>query len=238
MKATSAIALISIVASGCSPLAPRPDKSRFFILSPISSGPATGTVAGVAGNSNLTLGVGPIYFPGYLRRPEVVTLASANQVDVSADDRWAEPLDKNFERVVTENLTELLDTRRTEKYPWPRSVHVDYQIVIDVQRFDTNGNKSQLIARWIIKDGETGRDLFASESEASSPVTGAGTGVSQALSGDLATMSREIAAQLVRLELQHPPTQPAKGQQAIKPLSSTRLSLSPPPTYSITARSG
>ena len=211
MKTACAHVLISIfVTSGCSPLAPQPDHSKLFILSPISSSSQINTATSTNTNpSNLILGVGPIYFPGYLRRPEVVTLASPNQVNISPEDRWAEPLDKNFERVVTENLTQILNTRKIEKYPWPRSVHVDYQIVIDVQRFDTNTNKeSQLTARWIIKDGETGQDLYASESHASSPLDASDGGASRALSADVASMSRDIAAQVAQLKPEHLPTEP------------------------------
>ncbi len=184
--------------SGCSPLAPQPDRSKFFILTPISDDAATvATQVPAASSSQLTLGVGPIYFPAYLRRPEIVTLASPNQIDLSAEKRWGEPLDKNFERVITENLTQLLGTQRVEKYPWSRNVHVDFQIVIDVQRFDTSSDGlSHLTARWIIKDGATAKDLFASETSSSLPVGPGDTGASAALSQDLAILSRAIASRL------------------------------------------
>ena len=66
-----------LFAAGCSPLAPRPDQSKFFILTPLSdgSGPAE-TPASSNADSPLTIGVGPIDFPDYLRRLEVVTRES------------------------------------------------------------------------------------------------------------------------------------------------------------------
>src|SRR5215469_885734 len=102
---------------GCSPLAPQPDRSKFFILSPVAAGVMPASTGG-ASTSQLTLGVGPISFPDYLRRPEIVTLNSPNQIDLSSEKRWGEPLDKDFSRVLTENLTRLLNTQKVEKYPW------------------------------------------------------------------------------------------------------------------------
>lgn len=189
------------VAAGCSPFAPQPDRSKFFILTPLddSSTPAS-RPAGVTTNAPLTIGVGPIDFPDYLRRLEVVTRTSPNQLDLSAEKRWGEPLDKNFARVFSENVSKLLNTQRIEKYPWPVRTRVDYQITIDVQRFETTADgQSELIARWIIKDGATGKDLYASETTASAPVGPGETGASAALSSDLATLSREVAAQVIEL---------------------------------------
>ncbi|MDO8433629.1 MAG: PqiC family protein [Candidatus Binatus sp.] len=202
------IAIVAMVAAaGCSPiLAPQPDKSTFFILSPVSSG-VTVNASGpppVNRDSQLTLGVGPIDFPVYLSRLQVVTRTSPNQIVLAQERRWGEPLDKNFARVFSENLSLLMNTQRIEKYPWPHKTQVDYQIAMDVQRFETSTDgQSQLIARWVIKDGATGKDLYASETVASSPVSTGDAGASAALSNDLATLSREIAARIVYLRAMH-----------------------------------
>jgi uncharacterized protein len=195
------IALAACVfVAGCSPLAPQPDHSKFFILTPLADTSTTpATAVGTAASSPLTIGIGPIDFPDYLRRLEVVTRTSPNQLDLSAEKRWGEPLDKNFARVFSENISELLNTQQIEKYPWPIRTHIDYQIAIDVQRFETSSDgQSELIARWIIKDG-AGKDLYASETRAGAPVGPGDTGPSVALSSDLATLSREIAARITQL---------------------------------------
>jgi hypothetical protein len=150
--------------------------------------------------THLALGVGPIDFPAYLHRLEVVTATSPNQLDLSAEKRWGEPLDKDFSRVLTENLTQLLNTQQVEMYPWSRKVRVDYQIVVEVQRFETNSNgQSQLAARWIIKDGATGKNLYASETRASASVGTGEAAASVALSENLATLSRDIASRVAEL---------------------------------------
>jgi uncharacterized lipoprotein YmbA len=130
----------------------------------------------------------------------VVTVTSPNQIDLSPNTYWGEPLDKNFSRVLEENLSQLLNTQEIEKYPWPQSVHIDYQVVVDVQRFDTNSNgQSTLVARWSVKDGGTGKDLYASETRCSASVASGEAGPSAALSQDLGTLSREIASRIAEL---------------------------------------
>ncbi|HEY6420515.1 MAG TPA: PqiC family protein [Candidatus Binataceae bacterium] len=204
------------IAAGCSPLAPQPDRSRFFILTPISAGaPAAAVQAPSASTQQLTIGVGPIDFPDYLRRLEVVTRASPNQLDLSSEKRWGEPLDKNFARVLSENLAQLLDDRKIEKYPWPRRTEVDYQVTVDVQRFETGADgQTQLDARWIIKDGRSGKDLYASETSSSTPVAAGDAGASAALSSDLATLSSQIASRITDLSQSGTRTTSSSDSQA------------------------
>jgi uncharacterized protein len=189
---------LCVLLAGCSPLAPQPDHSKFFVLTALSDGPPS--VSSVSASQPLTLGIGPIEFPDYLRRLEVVTRTSPTQLDLSPEKRWGEPLDKDFTRVLSENLSRLLSTQQIEKYPWPRRTAVDYQVCVDVLRFETSSDgKSQLIARWVIKDGRTGKDLSASETNTTSPVAPGDAGASAALSNDLATLSREIATAITAL---------------------------------------
>jgi len=183
---------------GCSPLEPREDYSKFFVLTALpdqANAPSLSTP-----DSKLAIGVGPIDFPDYLKRLEVVTRATSNRLDVSPVDRWGEPLDKNFERVLSQNLAQLLQTDRVEQYPWSRRTPVDYQIAISVERFETTAEgQAQLKARWIIKDGATGEDLFASQTIVTSPATGGDGSVAGALSEDLGSLSRDIASRLSAL---------------------------------------
>src|SRR5271167_596118 len=99
------------------PVMPKVTLVAFAILAPTRSA------------QQLSIGVGPIDFPDYLRRQEVVTRTAPNRIDVSQANRWAGPIDKNFTRVLSENLAALLSTQRVENYPWSRSTLVDYQVV-------------------------------------------------------------------------------------------------------------
>ena len=188
--------------ASCSPLAPQPDRSKFFMLSPLSAAGDTGATPKPLADQ-IAIGVGPIDFPDYLRRHEVVTRTAPNRIDVSEQNRWAGPLDKNFASVLSENLAALLGTQRVENYPWNRNVNVDYQVVVDVERFDTSPDgQASLIARWSIKSGRDGKDLYATQTTTNSKVGSGDDGTSAALSSNLAELSREIASEVNRLSQQ------------------------------------
>ena len=195
--------LASAIIASCSPLAPLPNHTKFFMLSPISEDRDTRTARSL--DQQVSIGVGPIDFPDYLKRHEVVTRTAETRIDVSEENRWAGPLDKNFTRVLSENLGILLDTHRVQSYPWSRGAGVEYQVVVEVERFDTSSDKqAKLKARWSIMDGPTGKELYATETTATTPVGTGEEGPSTALSSNVAVLSREIASQLILLNQQRP----------------------------------
>jgi len=192
------------VIAGCSILSPQPDRTKFFVLTAVTDVGATGTASAAAnGTSNLVIGIGPIGFPDYLRRPEVVTRTSPTTVELSDLDRWAEPLDSAFARVLSEDLSGLLGTQRIVTYPWYKSSRVDYQVECDVVRFETNSSGgSQLHAQWSIRDG-TGKLLIARESDINDTEASSDKSPSASLSHDLGNLSQQIATQLRELNQQN-----------------------------------
>ena len=159
---------VALLVAGCSPLGPLPNHNKFFMLSPIS--PEGVSSASTSLDQQIAIGIGPIDFPDYVKRPEVVTRTAPNRIDVSEDNRWAGSLDKNFTRVLSENLSTLLNTQRVQLYPWNRITPVDYQVVVNVEQFDSDGKQATLIARWSIRDGHDGKELFATETTSTAPV--------------------------------------------------------------------
>ena len=207
-----------VLAAGCSVLSPQPDRSKFFILTPISDNPGTGAqAASTSAGSQLIVGVGPVDFPDYLRRLPVVKRVAPNRVDLSDEERWAEPLDKNFVRVLSENLATLLNTRRIEKFPWPLTDRIDYRVEVNVERFETTSDgQAQLMASWIVRDGPSDKILYASRTAAGAPAGPDELSASAALSSDLATLSREIASRVADLS-QHRTPQSAQSSAASAP---------------------
>ena len=87
-----------------------------------------------------------------------------NRLELSNQDRWAEPLDNNFKQVIAQDLTQLLGTHAITFFPWPGTTRVDYQVRIDVYRFETDSAaNAQLVAHWQVLDG-SGKLLFANDS--------------------------------------------------------------------------
>ncbi|HKV55397.1 MAG TPA: PqiC family protein [Candidatus Binataceae bacterium] len=197
------LAALALAIQACTVLAPRPDTSRFFLLTPgedasaVSSPPASP-------NRQLAIGVGPVGLPGYLRRPEIVSRTGADQLVLSAQDRWAEPLDSNFESVLAQDLSRKLQTQQIVLFPWYGNPQLDYRVEVEVHRFDSGPDgQAHLTADWTIKDGHTGATMFASRTVASSPIGGGDAGVPAALSLDLDTLSDQIAGQIVGLNRNH-----------------------------------
>lgn len=191
----------ALFATSCSPLAPLPGHNKFFMLTPIAEDGGAGTRTAPA--QQISIGVGPIDFPDYLRRPEVVTRTAPTRIDVSQENRWAGQLDRNFNRVLSANLAAILNTDRVENYPWSRVTPVDYQVMVDVERFDTGADKqARLNARWSIRDGRNEKILYAGESRINAPVGSGEEGPSTALSSNVEALSRDIASQLTLLNQQ------------------------------------
>jgi uncharacterized lipoprotein YmbA len=99
------------------------------------------------------LGIGPIRFPAYLDREQIVTRTAQNRLDISENDRWAEPLEENFTRVLSQNLGMLLGGARIIRYPWQTSQSPRCRIEIEVLRFEPNTRQEiVLLVDWALCD--------------------------------------------------------------------------------------
>jgi uncharacterized protein len=184
--------LVYLISAGCFSLGPTPDPSRFFALASL---PRTGQRAqDAAGTNALALGIGPIKFPGYLDRQQFVTRISQNRFAVAENDRWAEPLEENFSRVLSQNLSILLYTDRVVTSPWERSQQPTYQVQVEVFRFEPNAEQIvELWARWSLSDN-TKKTISVRESYLTQPTRDKSTEASvAALSEALGDLSKEIA---------------------------------------------
>jgi len=189
-----ALLLVSLSLAGCGNFSAKPDPSRFFTLTAIAQ-PVSAPAQGSSNSAGVSLGIGPIRLPGYLDREEIVTRVSPNRIDLSEYDRWAEPLETNFSRVVGQNLSVLLNTDRVVFYPWELTRRPNYQLTIEVLRFEPNARgEVQLSARWEILDTNKRTPLRAGESGITRQPTAQSTDASvAALSEALGDLSREIA---------------------------------------------
>jgi uncharacterized lipoprotein YmbA len=184
----------------CSPLAPVPDRTEYYVLSSFG---APDTAQSLPRDSDLSIGMGPIMFPEYLKRPEVVTRTAANKLDVSEEKRWGEPLEQDFARVLSQDLGQTLGTPHMVRYPWYPATDIDYQVEVDVESFETSADgRSQLTAIWTIRNPKDGRSLSSGRSSLSSSVEQGDVGASAAMSDDVAGLSREIAVQIRSLASQ------------------------------------
>lgn len=95
------------------------------------------------------MGIGPIKWPDYLDRRQIILRLDANRLEPLDNDRWAEPLDTGFERVLRENLIRALHPQRLQSYPWVLTDAPDISIPVEVFQFDTDAQgHTNLHARW------------------------------------------------------------------------------------------
>jgi uncharacterized lipoprotein YmbA len=192
-KLWSIIFLACFISAGCLSLEPRPDPSRFFALTSLPRTSQRAKEDGPPPNAPF-LGIGPVKIPGYLDREQVVTRISQNRLAIAENDRWAEPLEENFSRVLSENLSILLQIDRIAPYPWERSQRPTYQVQVDVLRFEPKQEETvELWARWTILDG--GRKIVISkESYLTQSAKNKSTEASvAAMSETVAELSRDMA---------------------------------------------
>ena len=205
--------LVCFVLAGCSFLDSKPDPSRFFALASL---PRTSQKAqDAAGTTALALGIGPVKLPGYLDRQGIVTRVSQNRFAVAENDRWAEPLEENFSRVLSQNLSILLQTDRIVAYPWVRSQQPTYQVQVEVLRFEANAEQLvELWGRWSIIDG-TNKTVSMRETYLTHPTRDKSTEASvAALNETVADLSREIA-DAIRSRVEKDPAKHLKRNPAL-----------------------
>ena len=184
------VLLVSTLAlTGC---AGNSTPSTFFMLRSIESPQET---LATAGGESVSVLVGPVSIPEYLDRNQMVTVAENNRVMVDEFNRWAESLRESFYRVLLEDLSFLLKTPEVARYDRSGEYNSDYQVFIDVTRFDcAPEGDAVLIAFWTVrgKDGATIR--ITKKSVFRTPVSSTGyPGMVQAQNRTLSAFGREIA---------------------------------------------
>jgi uncharacterized protein len=186
-----------LVMSGCTTTPP----TRFYVLPALSSADTTSGVS--AAKRELTIGVGPVTLPAYLDRPQIVTRVSRARLNLADFDQWAASLQDTLPRVLAENLSLLIPTDRVALFPWSRSLAIDYQVLVDVIRFDGGvGNEVVLAARWAIADAD-GKEIIMRQSRFQSPAAAQDHEATViAMSRTLEALSREITATLLILAQQ------------------------------------
>ena len=184
---TLAVSLMAVV--GCASTEP----ARFYLLHSIPN--AETEKAAATSENGVTVGIGPVELPEYLDRPQIVTRISKNELQLDEFGQWAEPLTHSFSRILSENLSLLLSTERIFSYPWAGSTRVDYQVTVEVTRFDgTPGDSVTLNARWAILKGGEKEVLVKRKSSYRQPASGKSyEALVSAKSQALADFSREIA---------------------------------------------
>jgi uncharacterized protein len=174
--------------------------SRYYMLTPMDSGTSTQTLAG-----DPHIGVGPISFPKYLDRPQIITRTNSAEIYMAETERWAEPLQENFTRVLAENLSRQLGTVHISIEPSRSRGEIDMRVIADILQFDADESGDViLLAYWNVQDRNNSSLSGMHKTEIRLPVPDRNdrTSVVKQLSAAVAGLSREMATELSRVSTQ------------------------------------
>jgi len=173
--------------------------TNFYTLESQSRPPAVTTIASA---KKLLIGIGPLTLPALLDRKGIVTRAENNSVQIAEFDQWAAPLQNNVIAVLSKNVATLQPNAIVRAYPWSVYGNVDYRVIIDISRFDTQlGKFANLEASWaimeeknhtIISNGQTKLEQRLSDTSYN--------GAAQGLSKLLSEFSQQLSLALVQAQ--------------------------------------
>lgn len=187
------LAVLPLLATGC--LSARPDPSIFLVLTPAVA--TEGVTPASVIQPDMVLGVGPVTFPAYLDRPQLVTRLEATELAVDPFARWSAPLDALFAQALADHLAAILGPREVVVHPWASRDRPTHSVRIVVQQFEPVAPDYALLrVRWHVA-GPSGATAGASRTSEYRTSAGATPGDSAlALSELVAMLAAAIAMEL------------------------------------------
>jgi ABC-type uncharacterized transport system auxiliary subunit len=146
----------------------------------------------------IPIGIGPVTLPKYLDRPQIVTRMETNSLAQAELDQWGGDLNDNITHVLAANLSSLLQTDRVSLYPWKDRAPVDYQVTLDITRFERDADGSTVLSAFrSIVNPNNGTVLLMRRSIYRDPGSVAGSSGSNTPKGGRTHLSRAHASGLV-----------------------------------------
>ena len=168
------------------------DPVRFYTLSSITESqvPAQGERALL----NAAIGIGPVKVADYLDQSRIVTRTGDNRIEQAEFDQWSGSHKNNITNVLAENISLLVATGRVSIFPWRSYMPIDYQVTVDIVRFDGQlGGTVDLVARWSVLIGKEKKVLAMKRSDIKEKTGNGYDALVSAQSRALGRLSQEIA---------------------------------------------
>lgn len=168
--------------------------TQFYQLETTSPPPATSTTHA----KKILIGIGPLSLPALVDRKQIVTRGANNAIQLAEFHQWATPLQDNVLNVLSKNIAARQSNAIVRSYPWSVYGEMDYRVIIDISRFDSQlGKSANLEASWaimseknhtIISNGQTNIEQRMNDASYNSAVS--------ALNKLLDTFSQQVSAAL------------------------------------------
>ena len=184
----------TVVLSACATTAP----DHFYRL--VDRGSNTSTGAPV--RSLPPVAVGPVSVPDLVDRPQIVTLGPGSRVQLSEQNRWAEPLKLAIGRLVAERMAASLGSPLVTAYPADAGIEAAYRVSLSVQRFDSElGNAASATVLWTVRRMSDGQMRSGRTALSQRPVDASFDAIVVAHAQSLARIGDEIAQVILSLQV-------------------------------------
>ncbi len=150
MKRLISLFVAAATLTGCSVITPS-QPTQFYVLNTAEASLASGH--NIVVPDSFQLGVGPIQIPGYVDRPQIVTLGKGNRLNVADLDHWAEPVQDNVERILVSNISKLISSHQVFSYPATFQPNLEsLQVSVEIsEMIQTETGLARLVASWNVK---------------------------------------------------------------------------------------
>ena len=172
---------------------------KYYTLNPFSG--IQPDISQAVSGDTLAIGVGPVEFPKFLDRPQIVTRQSQHRVAVSEFHRWAGSISEDFLRVLSKNISMLLPADQVAAYPWKDQFSPTYAIQLIVDQFDGRfGGHVVLNVTWSIWNQKDANQAIFKHTRIKEPVSGEDyDAVVAAQSRAIGALSRAIVDEIKRV---------------------------------------
>lgn len=141
LKGSIALVLGSLLTACATP------PTQFYQLEATSPPIVTSTTTA----KKMLIGIGPLSLPALVDRKQIVTRGANNAIQLAEFHQWATPLQDNVLNVLSKNIAAQQSNAIVRSYPWSVYGEMDYRVIIDISRFDSQlGKSANLEASWAI----------------------------------------------------------------------------------------
>jgi uncharacterized protein len=192
IRCATVIILIAALCMGCRGTTP---PTAFYTLTSIRG--TESPTQQISDTQDMVIGIGPLQFPDYLDRPQIVTRSGPNRLNLSEFNRWGGKPDEDFLNVFAENISILLSTNRVALFPWKSQIGPDYRVALDIHQFDGQiGDSVLLNVTWAVRGREdNAQPLYVTRTVITQPAPGQDyESLVSAYSKAVAELSREVAS--------------------------------------------
>lgn len=152
-------------------------------------------------SDTLDIGVGPVEFPGFLDRPQIVTRESLYRIELSEFHRWAGSFSEDFLRTLAKNISTLMPADRVAVYPWTDQFAPNYRIQLTVEQFDGMfGEEVVLNVKWSVWNQKDTKQAIFKHIRIKEPISAENyDALVAAQSRAIETLSQAIVVEIERL---------------------------------------